>query len=418
MRFYQVGGAVRDMLLHKSSQDKDFVVVGGTEPEMLKLGFKKVGKSFPVFLHPKTGDEYALARREIKTGPGHRDFKFEFTSDISLEEDSVRRDFTCNALYLDVESGQILDFHHGREDIDNRVLRHVSEHFAEDPLRVLRMCRFAAKLDFSVAPETMDICRQMVSAGAIRHLSSQRIWREIEKALSGPNFYKFILIARACGALQQILPEVDELWDVPERTDYHPESNSGEHTILSLKAASSDDALVNWAVLMHDVGKTATPKDKWPCHAGHDGLADKIISRLSSRLLIPKRYTVFARFCARHHMVVHWEQGTAQKEMVALIGELLRIGREGDMERFISMMSADIHGRACPTRPEAEKKLKSVADSLRRLYQKVSAVRLSETPEFAAVLAEFKAHRISTSDLRRRQNEIMENLLFADDKSV
>ena len=180
MHFYQVGGAVRDMLLHKSCQDRDFVVTGGTEKAMLALGFKKVGKSFPVFLHPETGEEYALARREVKTGLGHCDFKFEFTPDITLEEDSLRRDFTCNALYRNPDTGEILDFHQGRDDIKKRVLRHISEHFAEDPLRVLRMCRFAAQLEFAVAPETMALCRRMVEEGALAHLSRQRIWQEME----------------------------------------------------------------------------------------------------------------------------------------------------------------------------------------------------------------------------------------------
>lgn len=255
MHFYQVGGAVRDMLLHKSCQDRDFVVTGGTEKEMLALGFKKVGKSFPVFLHPETGEEYALARREVKSGLGHCDFKFEFTPDITLEEDSLRRDFTCNALYRNPDTGEILDFHQGRDDIKKRVLRHISEHFAEDPLRVLRMCRFAAQLEFAVAPETMALCRRMVEEGALAHLSRQRIWQEMEKALGCRGFYLFVRTARECGALSVLLPEIGELWNVPERRDYHPEGNSGEHTVLSLKAADTDDAMVNLAVLLHDVGK-------------------------------------------------------------------------------------------------------------------------------------------------------------------
>ena len=177
MQIYQVGGAVRDKLLNRPCQDKDFVVIGATEAEMLEQGFKKVGKSFPVFLHPETGEEYALARKEIKTGRGHKDFKFVFTPDISLKEDSCRRDFTCNAIYEDTETGEIIDYHNGCEDIKNRILRHISKHFAEDPLRVLRMCRFAAELGFSVAPETMALCQKMVQKGAIRHLSRDRIWQ-------------------------------------------------------------------------------------------------------------------------------------------------------------------------------------------------------------------------------------------------
>ena len=242
MRIYQVGGSIRDKLLNKTSQDRDFVVVGATEEEMLYEGYKKVGKSFPVFLHPKTQEEYALARKEIKTGPTHKDFKFEFTPDITLEEDSIRRDFTCNAIYQDVQTGEIIDYHNGIKDIENRVLRHVSEHFSEDPLRVLRMCRFAAQLGFDVAPETMKLCQDMVKNGDMKHLSKERIWQEFEKALSYPTCYKFVEKARECGALKELLPELEYLWEVPERKDYHPEGNSGEHTMLALKKAQSSRA--------------------------------------------------------------------------------------------------------------------------------------------------------------------------------
>ena len=305
MRFYQVGGAVRDRVLKRRSQDRDFVVLGGSEAEMLALGFKKVGKSFPVFLHPKTGEEYALARKEIKIGKKHQDFKFEFTPDITLEEDSLRRDFTCNALYFDEEKNEILDFHNGIEDINKRILRHISAHFCEDPLRILRMCRFAAQLDFTVAPETMDLCRQMVKNGELKNLSNQRIWNEIEKALHCKHFDKFILTARECGALQEIFPEIEKLWSVPERLDYHPEGNSGQHTLLSIQAASSDDSFVNFGTFLHDVGKGETNPQKWPSHKGHDVLGDKLIEIMSKRMHFPTSYTKFACFCALNHMVSH-----------------------------------------------------------------------------------------------------------------
>lgn len=400
MRFYQVGGAVRDKLLHQTVQDRDFVVIGGTEEEMLALGFKKVGKSFPVFLHPKTGEEYALARKEIKTGTGHGDFAFVFTPDITLEEDSLRRDFTCNALYQEEETGRIIDFHNGAEDIKKRVLRHISPHFAEDPLRVLRMCRFAARLDFSVAPETMALCQKMVKAGELRHLSRQRIWGEIEKALSCKRFSRFIRTARECGALAELLPEVESLWQIPERLDYHPEGNAGEHTILSLEAAATDDPLVNFAVLLHDIGKTATPPEKWPCHAGHAALADEIIARIATRLQVPRRFADFARFSAKNHMVAHWPCAESKEDLLDIVVWLQRAPQPDDLERFISVLAADMRGRACPLRSETAQNLARTSEALRRMYQKASAVNMRENPRFTAALAAFKAGKITSEELK------------------
>ena len=407
MHFYQVGGAVRDMLLHKSCQDRDFVVTGGTEKEMLALGFKKVGKSFPVFLHPETGEEYALARREVKTGLGHCDFKFEFTPDITLEEDSLRRDFTCNALYRNPDTGEILDFHQGRDDIKKRVLRHISEHFAEDPLRVLRMCRFAAQLEFAVAPETMALCRRMVEEGALAHLSRQRIWQEREKALGCRGFYLFVRTARECGALSVLLPEIGELWNVPERRDYHPEGNSGEHTVLSLKAADTDDAMVNLAVLLHDVGKTATDPQKWPSHRGHDLLGAEIIGRIAARLQIPEAYTGFARFCALNHMVSHRPPADAARKLARIAVDLLRFHRPDYIERFIAVMSADVRGRDKPFSRAEQKNFAAIAAMLERFYQKASTLRFCEYPEFRQALEALKEHRITSVQLRKKEAEIL-----------
>ena len=258
MKTYLVGGAVRDMVLGRPPHDSDYVVFGATPEEMTALGFERVGKDFPVFLHPQTHDEYALARKEIKTGDKHTDFKFVFGPDITPAEDMQRRDFTCNALMFDAENNKIIDLVGGVEDIHNRVIRHVNtEHFIEDPLRVLRMCRFAAKLDFEIAPETMKLAQDMTRTGMLNHLTSERIWKEIESALNTDHFDKFIRTMRECGALKVLLPEVDKLWDTPERTDYHPEGNSGEHTMLVLQQGYNLSPKIKFALLLHDIGKIA-----------------------------------------------------------------------------------------------------------------------------------------------------------------
>lgn len=409
MRFYQVGGAVRDRVLKRRSQDRDFVVLGGSEAEMLALGFKKVGKSFPVFLHPKTGEEYALARKEIKIGKKHQDFKFEFTPDITLEEDSLRRDFTCNALYFDEEKNEILDFHNGIEDINKRILRHISAHFCEDPLRILRMCRFAAQLDFTVAPETMDLCRQMVKNGELKNLSNQRIWNEIEKALHCKHFDKFILTARECGALQEIFPEIEKLWSVPERLDYHPEGNSGQHTLLSIQAASSDDSFVNFGTFLHDVGKGETNPQKWPSHKGHDVLGDKLIEIMSKRMHFPTSYTKFARFCALNHMVSHNPLIKVKKQLMQIAIGLHNFPQRIYLQRFIAVMSADIHGRDYKIPPEDEKNFNDIATELQDLYDKVSSIKLQTIPEFRESLSLLKTHKISREEFQNQKANLMLN---------
>lgn len=382
MRIYQVGGAVRDALLQRPCQDKDFVVVGAREEEMLSLGYTKVGKSFPVFLHPETKEEYALARKEIKVGKGHRDFEFIFTPDITLEEDASRRDFTCNAIYQDVNTGELIDFYNGRKDIKDHILRHVSEHFVEDPLRVLRMCRFAARLGFAVAPETMALCRQMVAAGALSHLSPIRIWQEIEKALCCPDFYRFIETARACGALAKLLPEVEELWRVPERTDYHPEGNSGEHTLLALKAAKTAEGMVNLSVLFHDIGKIKTDKNFWPSHRHHPELGVDIIKNICRRLQIPRAYCDFAMFAAANHMVYHAPLSTTAPQLADIAIALTRQKRENWHHLFISVMRADMLGRAKADFSREQDAFSSFCAYLEKLVRTASQKKVSDMPEF------------------------------------
>lgn len=394
MQIYLVGGAVRDKLLSIPVHDRDFVVIGATTEEMLNAGYKKVGKTFPVFLHPETKEEYALARKEIKTGNGHKDFQFVFTPDITLEEDSLRRDFTCNALYQDLITGEIIDFHNGKSDIKQRVLRHVSSHFAEDPLRVLRMCRFAAQLDFTVAPETMDLCKKMVKDGALEHLSKDRIWQEFAKALSSRTFYRFIENAKECEALKVILPEIEQLFAVPERTDFHPEGNSGAHTLLTIKVAATDDSMVNYAALLHDIGKIKTDKKCWPSHHGHDKLGIDIIREIGKRLKVPTAYTEFAAFTAENHMLYHQKIENITKEMATVAVYLSKYRHKNWCERFLCVLNADMCGRDKAVSLEEQKAFAEFKAYLEQLEKAAFNKKTSELPEFEEIIAGIKAGTI------------------------
>ena len=405
MKVYMVGGAVRDEILGRPVHDRDYVVIGASTAEMEQQGYERVGKSFPVFLHPVTKEEYALARKENKTGKRHCDFEFVATPDITIKEDALRRDFTCNALYKDTETGEIIDYHNGKADISNRVLRHVSEKFGEDPLRVLRMCRFASELDFSVAPETMQLCQNMVKAGDLRCLSAERIWQELAKALASKRFYRFIETARECGALNEILPEVEELFNVPEREDYHPEKNSGAHTLLTLQAANSDDALVNYAALLHDIGKTKTDKACWPSHRGHDKLGVDIIKAIGKRLRVPKVYTEFASFTALHHMVYHQNPQDERYKIADIAVSLAYSKQNNHLEKFIAVLKADMHGRAKAVLPQEEEKFNLFHQYLKRLYQTAKATRYSEIPEFAEIIEGIKSGTVSPSYLNEKYVE-------------
>ena len=273
MEQYLVGGAVRDLIMDKEPHDKDYVVIGSTPEEMLSLGYKQVGNEFPVFIG-EDGCEYALARKEISTGKGYQDFKFDFNPNITLKEDLERRDFTMNALAMD-ENNQIIDYFNGQYDIKNHLIKHINdEHFKEDPLRVLRACRFASKLDFMVAEPTIRLCRQMSRLGMLQHLTEERVWKEIEKALHTNNFALFLHYLNCCNAIQIILPEFALLDKVQEPLEYHPEGNTYAHTLLCLKQVEKhklegkDLALVNFGLLCHDLGKQLSENP--PKHPGHD----------------------------------------------------------------------------------------------------------------------------------------------------
>ena len=309
MQVYLVGGAVRDALLGLPANERDWVVVGGTRDELLRSGYREVGRDFPVFLHPATHEEYALARLERKVAPGYRGFSVEFGPEVTLEEDLGRRDLTINAI-AQAPDGALIDPFGGRRDLDARTLRHVSEAFVEDPVRVLRVARFAARFapqGFTVAPETLALIRSMVERDEIGALVAERVWRESEKALREPAASKFFRVLRACGALKAIYPEIDALFGVPQPAQWHPEIDTGLHTLMVLDQAAllSAEPKVRFAALVHDLGKAATPPAEWPSHRGHEERSVALIEALAARLRIPNEYRDLALIVARYHGIVH-----------------------------------------------------------------------------------------------------------------
>ena len=309
MQVYLVGGAVRDALLALPVKERDWVVVGGTRDELLRLNYREVGRDFPVFLHPDSHEEYALARRERKTSPGYRGFAVEFGPEVTLEEDLARRDLTINAI-AQAGDGTWVDPHGGRRDLEARVLRHVSPAFVEDPVRILRLARFAARfapLKFSIAPETMALMRTMVERGEADALVAERVWQETEKALREPGASVFFQVLRDCGALKVVYPEINALFGVPQPEKWHPEIDTGVHTMMVLDQATrlSADTRVRFAALVHDLGKATTPHSEWPGHRGHEERSVALIETLCDRLKLPGEYRDLSIIVARYHGNVH-----------------------------------------------------------------------------------------------------------------
>ncbi|MBJ7310118.1 multifunctional CCA addition/repair protein [Rugamonas sp. CCM 8940] len=303
MRIYVVGGAVRDALLGVPFQDHDYVVVGATPEDMLRQGYRPVGKDFPVFLHPQTQEEYALARTERKTAPGYRGFVFHTSPEVTLEQDLVRRDLTINAIARAAD-GTLCDPFDGQGDLRRRVFRHVSEAFAEDPVRILRVARFAARYpDFTVAPETNALMRRMVEQGEVDALVPERVWQELSRGLMERRPSRMLEVLRDCGALARILPELDTLWGIPQPELYHPEIDTGAHMlqVVDCAAAAGLALPVRFACLMHDLGKGATPAAKWPAHHGHEGLGVPLVERVCKRLKVPGDCRDLAVMTAREH---------------------------------------------------------------------------------------------------------------------
>ena len=349
MQIYLVGGAVRDNLLGYPVKDKDYLVTGATIEQMLEAGYQQVGKSFPVFLHPKTQQEYALARTEKKQGSGYTGFTCDFNPSITVEQDLIRRDLTINAMAEDSE-GNIVDPFGGQEDLKNKVLRHVSDAFVEDPLRVLRVARFAARyhhLGFSIAPETLELMTQIVTNGELDALIAERVWQETQSALMEQDPQIYFEVLRECGALKVIMPEIDCLWGVPNPAKWHPEIDSGIHTMMVLKQAQqlSDKLTVRFASLCHDLGKGLTPADNYPHHHGHEKLGLKPIKSLCKRLRVPNDCRDLALLDSEYHTHVHRAFELRADTVVKLFDKLDAWRKEERFFDFLTCCLADMRGR-------------------------------------------------------------------------
>ena len=320
-RVYMVGGAVRDNLLGVPVQDHDWVVVGAIPDMMVQQGYLPVGKDFPVFLHPDTHEEHALARTERKTARGYKGFAVYSSPDVTLEQDLARRDLTINAIALD-EDGELVDPYHGQRDLQHKVLRHVTEAFAEDPVRILRVARFAARFsDFTVAPETLELMSTMVHNGEVDHLVAERVWQELSRGLMEQRPSRMFEVLRACGALARILPEVHALWGVPQRAESHPEVDTGEHLMLVLDMAARLQAplTVRYACLCHDLGKATTPPEDLPRHPGHEARSVDMLRVISERLRVPAHCRELAEVVAREHGCIHGSLLLNAKQVVQLL---------------------------------------------------------------------------------------------------
>lgn len=347
MRVYVVGGAIRDELLGLPVQDRDHVVVGATPDEMVKLGYQPVGKDFPVFLHPQTREEYALARTERKSGHGYKGFKVFASPDVTLEEDLLRRDLTINAMARDVQ-GNLIDPYSGQTDLVSKILRHVSLAFAEDPVRILRVARFAARFpDFHVAPETLELMRGMVDAGEIDHLVPERVWQELSRGLMSTRPSRMFDVLRESGALARLIPELDRLFGVPQPPQHHPEIDTGIHVMLVVDwtARQGYSLAVRFAALTHDLGKGLTPSEHWPKHHGHEAKSVELVNAISERLRVPAECRDLALLVARYHGDVHRALELRPETVLKILESTDAFRRP---ERFVEILQAcesDFRGR-------------------------------------------------------------------------
>ncbi len=344
-----VGGAVRDKLLGLPIKDRDWVVVGATPEEMLAQGYSQVGQDFPVFLHPETKEEYALARTERKTAAGYKGFEVRAAPDVTLAQDLERRDLTINAMAMTLD-GELVDPLNGSRDLQQQLLRHVSPAFVEDPVRVLRVARFATRLvplGFKIAAETQTLLRQIVAAGEVDALVPERVWAEIERALNEPRPSIFFTTLRDCGALARILPEVDALFGVPQPEKHHPEIDTGIHTMMVLESAAklTTDAEVRFAALCHDLGKGNTPREQWPSHHGHEERGVKLLLSLCERLRVPKNFRELALLAARYHTHCHRAAELRPGTLLKTLESLDAFRRPERLAQFLLTCEADSRGR-------------------------------------------------------------------------
>ncbi len=347
MEIYTVGGAIRDKLLGLPVKDRDFVVVGSTPEMMVAQGYLPVGKDFPVFLHPKTHEEYALARTERKSGSGYKGFVVHAAPEVTLIEDLARRDFTVNAI-AQSSSGEYIDPYRGRSDLESRVFRHVSAAFAEDPVRILRAARFMARFtDFTIAPETLELMRNMVDAGEVDHLVAERVWQEMARGLMEARPSRMFDALRACGALARLMPEVDALFGVPQSPQYHPEIDTGIHTLMVLDyAAQAQYSLpVRFAALLHDLGKPLTPVELWPEHPDHEQRGEIPVKQLCARLRVPKECRDLAVVTERYHGEIHRVKRLSPSALVDLFETLDAFRRPHRLDEILRACLADARGR-------------------------------------------------------------------------
>ncbi|QDP71127.1 multifunctional CCA addition/repair protein [Legionella israelensis] len=378
MKVYLVGGAVRDQLLGYPVKERDWVVVGATPEELKQKGFRQVGRDFPVFIHPETGEEYALARTERKSGSGYYGFQCHYSPDVTLEEDLQRRDLTINAMALD-ENNLLIDPYHGKRDLENKYLRHISPAFSEDPVRVLRTARFMARyhhLGFHLANETRSLMYRMVKTGELNHLVAERVWQEWQRSLDECNPEMFIHTLRECGALKIILPEIDRLFGVPNPSHHHPEVDTGVHSLLVLQAAVklSKEPLVRFVALLHDLGKALTPMKEWPRHHGHEEKGVDVIEALCERLRIPADYRSLAVLTSRFHLNIHRLFELNASTIVKILEKTDAFRRIARFDQLLLACEADAQGRG----REVDYKQASSWQYIRTECAKVTAKTLVE----------------------------------------
>ena len=349
MQVYLVGGAVRDHLLGHPYHEKDYVVVGATPEQLLAQGYQPVGKDFPVFLHPETKDEYALARTERKSGHGYHGFEFYTDVNVTLEQDLIRRDLTINAIAMD-DAGQIYDPYHGQQDLERRILRHVSDAFVEDPLRVLRIARFAARykaLGFKVADETLELMHELANSGELEALTPERVWKETSRALMEDHADEYFEVLRACGALKVLFPEIDALYGIPQRPEYHPEIDCGIHTMMSLQQAcrANYSLDVRFAVLVHDLGKALTPADELPRHIMHEERGVKPVTEVCDRMRVPTNTKQLAISVCKEHLKCHQALTLKPGTLWRLLQRMDVLRRPERVEAFVQACECDSRGR-------------------------------------------------------------------------
>ena len=378
MQIYLVGGAVRDELLGLPVRERDWVVVGANPEDLTAQGYNPVGKDFPVFLHPASKEEYALARTERKTGPGYRGFETRFSPDVTLEQDLERRDLTINAIARDPDSGEIIDPYGGRRDLEERWLRHVSPAFVEDPVRVLRVARFAARFapqGFRVAPETLALMQQIAARGELNALVPERVWQETQRSLELPAPRRYFEVLREAHALAVIFPELDALFGVPQPEQWHPEIDSGVHTMMVLEQACklSDDTVVRFAALTHDLGKATTPREEWPRHVAHEHRGVDLVHALCDRMRIPNSHRELAVLVSRYHLNAHRAEELRPSTLLELLEHLDAFRRPQRFDGFVLACEADARGRK-----GLEDRSYPQSEYLRRARQIAASVTLDE----------------------------------------